>query len=141
MATNTKLSIAVAIAMCNALVDAVDVGSGTAKIEIRSGTQPSDPDAAAGGTLLASINLPNPAYGAASDQAPNALATLLGVPLSDPSANNTGTAAWFRLYDRDGTAIMDGTVGTSDADLLIDNTSINSGQQVNVNQHDVIVPQ
>ncbi len=141
MATNMKISNAAALAMCNALVDLLDAGAGVAKIEIRSGSQPADVDTTATGTVLATINLPNPAFGNASDQNPNARASLLGVPLSDSSADNTGTASWFRAYDRNGTGIIDGTVGTSSADMILDNVSINAGQQVTINSWQITVPE
>ena len=46
MATNTKISNAAAIAACDAIVDKIDVGSGTAVLRIYDGTQPADPDTA-----------------------------------------------------------------------------------------------
>ncbi len=61
--------------------------------------------------------------------------------LSDTSADATGTAAWFRAYDSDDTAILDGSVGTSDADMIIDNTSINSGQTVSISSWTITMPE
>jgi hypothetical protein len=48
----------------------------------------------------------------------------------DSSANATGTATWFRDVDSTGTCVMDGSVGTSGADLNLNSTSITSGVQV-----------
>jgi hypothetical protein len=42
----------------------------------------------------------------------------------DSSANATGTAAFFRITTSGGTAIVQGTVGTSGADLNLNTTSI-----------------
>ena len=50
----------------------------------------------------------------------------------DSSANATGTAAFFRLFTSGGTAIVQGTVGTSGADLNLNTTSIVSGGPVQV---------
>jgi hypothetical protein len=52
---------------------------------------------------------------------------------SDSSANATGTATWFRIVKSDGTThVMDGTVGTSGADLNLNTVSIVSGATVAV---------
>ena len=57
----------------------------------------------------------------------------------DSSADATGTAAWFRLYDSNvttgasTTAVrIDGTVGNGTFDLNISGTSITSGDQISV---------
>lgn len=61
-----------------------------------------------------------------------AVLTLSGVPLS-ATASATGTAAKAELRNNAGTAIVSGlTVGTSASDIIVDNTSINSGQTVTV---------
>lgn len=92
----TRISAPSQQASCDAIVDRIDLGSGTSKVEIRSGAQPATPATAASGTLLATVNLPNPAYGAASA---SGVATLLGVPLTGAVATG-GTAGWARIYDR-----------------------------------------
>lgn len=52
---------------------------------------------------------------------------------SSVSAGNTGTAAAAQLKTSGAVADLTGlTVGTSGTDIIIDNTSINSGQTVNV---------
>jgi hypothetical protein len=51
----------------------------------------------------------------------------------DSSANNTGTASWFRALRSDGsTVLFDGTVGTSGSDMNIATTSIVAGSIVGV---------
>jgi hypothetical protein len=51
----------------------------------------------------------------------------------DSSANNSGTASHYRLFRSDGTtAVIDGDVSTSGADLNLDNTSITTGQVVSI---------
>lgn len=58
--------------------------------------------------------------------------TLSGVPLS-ATASGTGTAALAELRNNAGTVIVSGlTVGTSGSDITISNTSITSGQTVQV---------
>lgn len=131
MANNTTISNAAALAACNAIVDLIDVG-GTGKLRIYSGTQPTNPDVAIGSqVLLAELTLSSPAFGNAADLNPGARATANAIT-SDTSANATGTATWFRVVNQAGTAIIDGSVGTSGADLNIATTSIVSGATVSV---------
>lgn len=61
-----------------------------------------------------------------------AVLTLSGTPLT-ATASATGTAAKAEMRNNAGTAIVTGlTVGTSASDVIVDNTSINSGQTVTV---------
>lgn len=119
------LTAAARNAACDAVVDLVDVGTGTAKIQISSTL-----DDYVGAELLAEVDVQNPAFGAASA----GVATLLGVPLSDTSANNTGTAAFMRIVDRDATEIFKGTVTATGGggDIELDSTSIVSGGTVTI---------
>lgn len=65
------------------------------------------------------MDLPNPAFGAAADGTGKATATADCTPaLSDSSANASGTASWFRVINRNGDAVIDGSVGTATADLI-----------------------
>jgi hypothetical protein len=51
----------------------------------------------------------------------------------DASADATGTAAHFRVYDSGGsTCHIQGTVGTSGTDMIVDSVSFTAGQQFNV---------
>jgi hypothetical protein len=52
---------------------------------------------------------------------------------ADSEADSTGTAAEARIKDSDGNIIVSGlTVSTSGANVNLDNTSINEGQQVSL---------
>src|SRR5687767_6254900 len=91
-------------AMCDALVDLLDAGAAAGKIEIRTGTRPANPNTAATGTLLATVTLIDPAFGAAATGA---------ATLADPvavTAVATGTATWCRFLDSNNNAVMDGDV-------------------------------
>ncbi len=56
-------------------------------------------------------------------------------------ASGTGTAANAILVDSDGNIVASGlTVGTSGADVIVDNTSIVTGQNVNVNAATITHP-
>ena len=123
-------------AMCDALVDLLDAGTGAGTIEIRSGTRPANPNTTATGDVLATITLKTPAFGSAS----NGVATI-----NDPdpvTAVAAGTATWFRAYDGDGNAVFDGDVGVtgSGADLELATTSITTGLTVDITGGTVTVP-
>lgn len=111
----------------NTRMDAVDTaanaGSGDAKLEI--GT---DSGSAYGSTLV-SIDLNDPAFGAAS----GGVITLDNTPEPSGTAGATGTAAFARIRDSDDNDIVTGlTVGTGSEDIVLDSVSISSGQTVTI---------
>jgi hypothetical protein len=124
------ITTAVATALDTAATAAVDdafvTAAGTnAVLQIRTST-PAGPENAANGTLLASVTIAS--WTAASPAAGQ-------VTGSDPgsvTAGNTGTAAHFRLQTSGGTAILEGSVGTSGADLNLSDVSIISGGSVDL---------
>jgi len=109
--------------LADAFDTAVNTGSGTATAVIET----------VGDVALATINLQNPAFGAAS----SGVITLAGVPLSDTSADSTGTAAQMSIYDRDGAKVCESTEGS---ELTMSSTSITSGETVNLTSLTVTVP-
>jgi hypothetical protein len=114
----------------NAQLDAITTAVGTSGIlRIYSGTRPANVAAAITGTLLAELVCNASAFAAAASGGvltANAIA-------NDSSANASGTASHYRLFQSNGTtAVIDGDVSTSGADLNLDNTSINSGQVVSI---------
>lgn len=122
-----------AVLLKNAKLDAITTYVGTsAKLRIYSGTKPANPDTAITGTLLAELICNASAFaGAAASGVLTASAISNGT--GDAGAG-TGTAAThYRIWKSDGTTpCLDGTVGASDADLILNNTSIASGQTVSV---------
>jgi hypothetical protein len=114
----------------NGMLDAIEVGAGTsAVLKIRTGAQPANCGAADSGTVLATINLASDWAAAAS----GGTKALSGLPVSDTSADASGTAAHFRLYASDGTTChVQGTVGTSGTDLIVDSVDFTAGQTLNV---------
>lgn len=114
----------------NAMLDAIETGTGTtAVLKIWSGALPANCAAADAGSTLASITLASDWAAAAS----GGTKALSGLPVSDASADNSGTAVHFRLYASNGTTChMQGTVGTSAADLIVDSTSFTAGQTFNI---------
>ncbi len=125
------MTIQLSVAVRNAQNDAIESTIGTSAIlEIRSGAQPANCAAADSGTLLASMSLPSDWMGNSA----SGVKALAGT-WQDASANNTGTAAHFRIKDSGGsTCGMQGSVtGTGGGgDIELDSTSITSTQQVNI---------
>lgn len=133
-----RVSNAAALAMCNALVDLLDVG-GAGSITFRTGSAPTNVEDAATGTLLATNALSATAFGNAADANPGATATAAAI--SDATAAATGTAGYFRAISGGGTAIFQGTCGTSGADINFDSVAIQSGAKVRVTSLTVTVPE
>lgn len=125
MPNNLKLSNNVVNPQADALSDLADNGY----LRIYDGTQPATADTAISTqVLLAELRFNATAAPAAS----NGVLTFNAIT-QDSSANNTGTASWFRALKSDGsTALFDGSVGTSGSDINIATTSIVAGAIVGV---------
>lgn len=131
------LTTALRSAIADLVADSVDAGSGAGKLEIRSGTRPASPGDAATGTLLATVVLVDPAFGAASSGA---------CTIADPDSVDavaTGTATWFRALTSADAACFDGKVtATGDGgDLTLASTSIVSGAGVDITGGTITMPQ
>lgn len=111
---------AVKNARMTAVRDQIDLGAGAGVLQIGTTGM---------ATVLAEITLNDP-----SGTVTSGVLTLSGFPKSDASANATGVAAAARIRDSAGTDVITGlTVGTSGTDIILDNTSINTGQVVTIN--------
>jgi hypothetical protein len=123
------MALQFSVAVRNARLDAVETTIGTsAVLKIRSGAMPVNCAAADAGTVLATITLAADWMAAASAGAK----AMSGLPVSDSSADNTGTAAHFRLYASDGTTChMQGTITATGGggDMTLDNVSLAATQQ------------
>ena len=133
MASDPRITNAVASAMADAAVDLLDSGY----LRIYDGTIPTNADTAVGAqTLLAELRFNATAFGASS----NGVATANAFT-ADSSANATGTASWFRALASNGTTVIfDGTIGTSGEDLNLNTTSIVSGAAVSVSSMTFTMP-
>lgn len=141
MANNFNISNAAAKALADAFDDAVNIGSTASVIDIRSGTQPADPDTAATGTLLATLTFSDPAFGSATDANPGGLLTASAI--TSGTAVATATAGYFRIRATGTGAddVADGEVGTSGCDLNFNTTSITSGSTVSITSMTVTMPE
>ena len=86
---------------------------------------------AAYASVLAAIPLVKPSF-VVSGTPPNVLITLQSVPRS-VTAGATGTAAVARIKDSSANVVVNSlTVGTSATDIVLNSTSITSGQTVSL---------
>lgn len=133
----TRLTNAVRSAMADAAVDLIDAGSGPGTVQIRTGDQPATAGTAASGTLLGTLTLSDPAFGAAV----NGVATA-GAVTGDASADATGTAGWFRVLDSSGATVMDGAISEAGGggDMILDNVSIVAGGTISITSWTVTQP-
>jgi hypothetical protein len=103
------------------------VGS-NALIRIYSGTPPANVGTAlAGNTQLAEL-------ACSATFAPGASGGVLTLNAisNDTSADASGTATFFRILTSGGTAIVQGTVGTSGADMNLSTTTFSTGLVVSI---------
>jgi len=125
------MSIQFSTSVRNARLDAIETTISTSAImKIRTGAAPADCGTADSGTVLATLSLPSDWLAAASGGSKAKSGTW-----QDASADATGTAAHFRIYDSGGTVChIQGTVTATGGggDLTLDNTSIATGQTVTI---------
>ena len=114
----------------NARLDQIETTIGTsAVIRIFTGSPPANCAAADSGTILATVNCPSDWMAAASGGSKSKSGTW-----EDLSADNTGTAGYFRVYDSGVTTChMQGTVGTSGTDMTVNSVSFTAGQAFTIN--------
>ncbi len=123
-------------AAADGAVDTIDVGAGTAVLEIYSGSAPGSIGGAPAGTLLASFNLPNPAFGAAAA----GVATLQGVPISTTGVGD-GTAGYARIRDRNGDTNFDTEdLGTSGTEVVLSTLTISTGLDIDLTAGTITMP-
>lgn len=140
MAKNFQLASTVAQGMLNGTGLAESLGA-SPKIRIYSGTAPATPDTAlSGNTQLAELVCAATPFSGFSDTGTAARGTL-GAVAPDSSADASGTATFWRWYDNAGTTCKaQGTVGTTDADLILNTVSITAASTVSITSGTVDLP-
>jgi hypothetical protein len=140
MANHCRLGSAAAIAACNAIVDLIDTG-GAGSVFIYTGSEPAYADDAGSLTEVATCALAATAYGAASADSTNkwAEANLTESAVDSDATGSESAVTCFRIKNGAGTTVLQGTVGTSGADLNMP-TTIGAGAQVTITALEVRVP-
>lgn len=124
------MAIQLSTGVRNARLDQIETTIGTsAVIKIFTGSPPANCAAADTGTTLATVTCPSDWMAAASGGSKAKSGTW-----EDLSADNTGTAGYFRVYDSGVTTChIQGTVGTSGTDMTVNSTSFTAGQAFTIN--------
>ena len=138
MASNIKIGTSARDAGCDGIADEVDAGAGAGTIAIRTGAPPTNPGDADSGTLLGTLTCSDPAFGAASTGVCTASAIT-----SDTSADATGVAGHFRIYDSDSVVILQGTAGEAadSPDMVFDDKNIVIGGTIAISSLTITVPE
>lgn len=99
----TRIATSARNAAAAAILALIDAGSGPGVVEIRTGTQPANPNTTATGTLLATLTLNDPAFGS-----PTSGASAMGTT-PNPAGTGVadGTVGWARIKDSNGNAVID----------------------------------
>lgn len=123
------MAIQYSVGVRNAKLDAVETAIGTSPIlKIYTGSMPANCAASRTGTVLATLNLPSDWMAAASSGTKSKAGTW-----EDLSADNTGIAGYFSILDSTGTSChLQGTVGLSAADMILDSVNFTTGQAFTV---------
>ena len=114
----------------NAMLDAIETQIGTLPhLKVWTGAAPANCGTADSGSLLANIALPSDWMANASGGAKAKSGTW-----DEASADGTGTAGYFRIYDSGGVCRAQGTVTATGGggDMTVDNTSFAAGQDFTV---------
>lgn len=125
------MALQTSVAVGNAQLDAIETAIGTTPIlRIRTGSVPANCAAADSGTVLATCVLPSDWMAAASNRSKAMQGTW-----QDTSADATGVAGHFRIYDSTGTIChLQGTISITGGggDMTVDNTNFANGQSYSV---------
>jgi hypothetical protein len=126
------MAIQYSVAVRNAMLDTIESTIGTsARLKIFDGAMPANCAAADAGTLLADLTLPSDWMAAASAGSKAKSGTW-----SDSSADGTGTADYFRVYESTATTChIQGTVTATGGggDMTVDNINFAAAQAFTVN--------
>lgn len=115
------------------VANAINAGTGAGAFKIYSGTPPADESTAlSGNTLLATLTCSDPCQSSITGGV-----LTFNTITDDSSADATGTATFFRIWDSDSNVVLQGTVGTSGADLNMVDTSITAGEAVSISSYTI----
>lgn len=112
----------------SASADAVTARLNGGKLRFYTGAAPANADDAATGTLLAEAAFPNPAFNAAS----NGVAAMASA-ISDASVDASGTIGYALGLTSVDAPVCIFTVGTSGADIVLNNLSVTAGGSLAIN--------
>ena len=135
-----RISNAVAIAGLDTMADQVDGGPAAGVIEFRTGAAPTNVEDIDSGTLLATLTGSDPFFLGATDGTGQAEAAADTIT-SDTDIDASGTPAHFRMKTSTGTACIQGSVGTSGADINFDSTTWVAGGTAAITSLNLVLPE
>lgn len=128
------MPLSFAINTANAILDeittAIDGGTGAGVIRLYSGTVPANANTAlSGNTLLAELTCSDPSASAANNKT-----LTLNAITQDASADATGNATFFRVFDSSNNVVLQGTVSAvgGGGDLQMNTVSVVAGGPVQI---------
>ena len=131
-----RVSTGVRNGAASAFSTEVDAGAGTSVLELRSGARPTNLTDPAAGTLLASFDLPDPAFGSPST------GTITANAITATTGDNDGTVGHFRVVNGDSAVVEDSdSVGTSGTELVLNTLEISTGVDVEITSWTVTFPE
>lgn len=118
------------------VADAVAAEFSGGTIDIYDDSQPASAEDPSNGTLLATVDLPAPAFDSAVDGVASKAGSWTGVAVA------SGTASWFRMRDSGDTKHKDGAVTATDGggEIELTDTAIVTGDTVIVNTAAITQP-
>ena len=119
MASNVKILALLRSDMADEILASL---GNAATIKFYTGTQPAGPATAIGAQVLLGTLTGGTPFGTVT----NGVLTA-GAVTQDSAADATGPATWARIANSGGTAQIDCSVGTSDADIIINTPSLVTG--------------
>lgn len=138
MAANPMVSNASVRAALDTLLGKLN-NSPPGVIKIWTGTMPATCETADSGTLLVTLTLSSTSFANSVDNSAGG-ATATANAITSANAGNSGTAGYFRGYDGASNCVIQGTVGTSAADMIIGNTTISAGDPISCSSWTVTLP-
>lgn len=132
-----RLAMVVRNLVCTSMVSLFNQAGPPGKIDIRTGSAPTNTDDADAGTLLGTLffSYPSPvAFGSPV----NGVATANPIT-PDSSADNSGTVGHARLKTGGGTLLFDCTCGQGTGDISFDNGTIVAGGVIAISSMTITV--
>ncbi len=121
------LTTAARNALANAITTLIDAGSGAGYCELWT---------AAFATKLGTVTFSDPSFGAASTGVITASAIT-----DDTSADASGTATVFKIFDSTAAEVLRGTIGTSGAEIIFANGNVfTAGQTIHISSFTFTMP-
>lgn len=131
-----KLATSVRNAMAQAILDALDVGSGPAVLEFYDGAMPANLGAVTTQVLLGAVTFSDP-----SGTISGGVLTF-GTVTQDSAADASGTASWVRIKASTGTVVIDGDVTNTGGTgfVKMNTTAIVAGGPIQVSSGALTMP-